>query len=114
MKYETRCVKIKLKPDSLEKVGKWAKMINERKNEALATLRDEGVFLECVFLDQTSEGDFLIYVMKAKSFDKAKEIHKKSVHEIDKLHQKFKDETWEEGKKLELLIDLENFVKYEY
>lgn len=109
MNYETRCIKIKLKPNSLEKVSEWAKTINERKDESLATLRDEGVILECAFLDQTSEGDFLIYLMKAESFEKAKNEVKKSLHEIDKFHQNFKRETWEEGKKLELLIDLENF-----
>jgi arabinogalactan endo-1,4-beta-galactosidase len=106
MNKETRCIKIKLKPNSLEKVQEWKRVINERKDEALATLRDEGVILETVFLDQTSEGDFLIYFMKAESFDKAKEVFEKSVHAIDAFHQKFKNETWEGGKKLELLIDL--------
>ena len=74
MNYETRCVKIKLKPNSLEKVREWAQTINERKDEALATLRDEGVILETVFLDQNSEGDFLIYVMKAGNFEQVKEV----------------------------------------
>lgn len=100
MKYETRCVKIKLKPNSLEKVSEWAKTINRRKEEALATLRDEGVILECAFLDQTSEGDFLI-----------KEVIEKSVHDVDKFHQNFKDETWEDGKNLELLIDLDRILE---
>ena len=107
MKYQTNCVKIKLKLNSLEKVRTWAKTINERKDEALATLRDEGVIIECVFLDQTSEGDFLISIMKAESFEKAREAMEKSVHEIDKFHQQFKQETWEDGKKLELLVDLD-------
>lgn len=109
MNYETRCVKIKLKSDSLEKVREWAKAINERKDEALQTLRDESVIFEAVFLDQTDEGDFLIYLMKAESFEKAKEAVRKSTHEIDKFHQDFKRETWAERKQLELLIDLENF-----
>ncbi len=109
MNYETRCFKIKLKPNSLEKVREWAKVINERKTEAIKTLRDEAVILETVFLDETSDGDFLIYLMKAESFKKAKEIVQKSVHAIDEFHQNFKRETWEDGKKLELLIDLENF-----
>ncbi|CAN5720185.1 hypothetical protein BH24ACI2_BH24ACI2_14260 [soil metagenome] len=109
MKYETRCIKIKLKPNSLEKVREWARVINERKDEALATLRDEDVILECAFLDQTSEGDFLIYLMKAESFEKAKAVFEKSVHAIDEYHQNFKRETWEDGKKLEMLIDLDRF-----
>lgn len=110
MKYKTNCVKIKLKPNSIEKVRQWAKVINERKDEAAATLHDESVVLECVFLDQTDEGDYLISFMKAESFEKAKEAARNSAHEIDKFHQQFKGEIWEDGKKLELLVDLENFA----
>ena len=90
MSCETRCVKIKLKPNSIEKARIWAQTINERKDEALATLRGESVILESVFLDQNSEGDFLIYVMKAESFDKAKKSVENSVHAIDEYHQNFK------------------------
>jgi hypothetical protein len=109
MNYKTNCVKIKLKPNSIEKVREWAKVLNERKDEVLATLRDESVVLETVFLDQTSEGDFLIYSMKAESFEKSKQAVENSAHAIDKFHQQFKLETWEEGKRLELLVDFENF-----
>ncbi|MCA1637570.1 MAG: DUF6176 family protein, partial [Acidobacteria bacterium] len=78
---------------------------------ALVTFRDESVILETAFLDQNDEGDFLIYLMKAESFEKTKQAAETSVHEIDEYHQNFKRETWEDGKKLELLIDLENFPK---
>ena len=84
MKYETRCIKIKLKPNSIEKVREWARVINRRKDQALSTLRDESVVLETVFLDQTDEGDFLIYLIKAESFEKAKDVVQKSIHSIDK------------------------------
>lgn len=107
MSYETRCFKIKLKPNSLEKVREWAKTINERKAEALATLRVESVVLETVFLDQTNEGDFLFYLIKVENFEKAKKAVQKSIHKIDEYHQNFKRETWEDGKKLEMLIDLD-------
>lgn len=109
MNYETVCAKIKLKPDSIEKVREWVRVVNKRKDEVLATLRDESVILECVFLDQTSEGDFLIYLMKAKSIEKAIEAFEKSTHEIDAYHRNFKSETWAEMETLELLVDLENF-----
>ena len=107
MNYQTNCVKIKLKSNSIEKVREWAKVINDRKDEALATLRDESVILETVFLDQTDDGDYLIYLMKAESFERAKEAVQNSIHEIDKYHQNFKRETWEERKPLEILIDLD-------
>lgn len=107
MTYLTRGIKIKLKPNSLERVREWARIITERKDEALATLRDEDVILEAVFLDQNSEGDFLIYVMKAADFEKAREVVKKSVHAIDEYHQNFKKECWLDGERLEMLIDLD-------
>ena len=107
MNYETRCVKIRLKPDSIEKAREWARVINERKDEAIETLRDESVILEMVFLDQSAEGDFLIYLMKAESFAKAGEAAQKSAHSIDEFHQNFKRETWADGKRLELLVDLD-------
>lgn len=111
MKNETRCVKIKLKPNSLEKTREWAKFINERKTEALATLRDESVILETVFLDQTSEGDFLIYVIKAENFEQSRKVFEKSIHPIDEYHQNFKRENWMEGKRLETLIDLDRIAE---
>jgi hypothetical protein len=70
-------------------------------------LRDETVIVETAFLDQTAEGDFLITFMKAESFQKAREAVRSSVHDIDKFHQKFKQETWEERSSLELLVDLD-------
>ena len=107
MNYETRCVKIRLKPNSIEKAREWARVLNERKTEAIETLRDESVILESVFLDQTNEGDFLIYLMKAESFEKAKTAVTHSVHAIDEYHQNFKRECWMDGKRLEMLVDLD-------
>ncbi len=111
MSYETVCVKIRLKPDSLERVREWAKTINARKEEALDTLRDETVVVESVFLDQTAEGDFLITFMKAESLEKAREAVQNSAHDIDRFHQKFKQEAWKERNTLELLVDLDRIAE---
>ena len=107
MSYETRCVKIRLKPNSIEKAREWSQTIKTCKEEALATLRDESVILETVFLDQTTEGDFLIYLMKAESLEKANTAVKASVHAIDEYHQNFKRECFADGKPLEMLLDLD-------
>ena len=40
---ETACVKVKLRPGSLEQVHEWADELRSRADEVLATLRDEGV-----------------------------------------------------------------------
>ena len=86
MDYETRCIKIKLKPGSVERVLEWAKTLNEtRRSEALATLRDEAVVIEAYFLDKTSDGDYLIAFMKAESFEKSQGVYERSTHEIDQI-----------------------------
>jgi hypothetical protein len=106
---DTACVKVRLKPDSLDRVRAWAAELNRRSDEVLATLLDEQVVVESVFLDQTSEGDFLIYYLKARNLEEAAQAAQQSQHEIDAYHQQFKQDAWESGKPLELLIDFENF-----
>jgi hypothetical protein len=106
---ETACVKVRLKTDSLDRVRAWAAELNRRGDEVLATLRDEEVVVESVFLEQTSDGDFLIYYMKARSLEDARQAVQHSHHEIDAYHQRFKQDTWESRRPLELLIDFENF-----
>jgi hypothetical protein len=102
---ETVCVRVRLKEASLGRVREWAAELNARRDEVLATLRDEGVRVESVFLD----GDSLIYYMRAESIDQAREVYAHSTHAIDAYHQRFKDETFDEQTALELLIDFENF-----
>ena len=75
-----------------------------RRAEVLATLRDEGVRIESVFLD----GDTLVYYMRADSLEQAREVYEHSTHAIDAYHQRFKDETFDGQTSLELLIDFEN------
>jgi hypothetical protein len=104
---EVRCVKIKLKPGSLARVRAWAAEINTRRAEALATLEDESIVLESFFLDRTDAGDYLIGYIRAGSLAQAAEAVKRSTHELDAYHAQFKKDTWESGRQLELLVDLE-------
>ncbi len=101
---ETVCVKVRLKPGSLPRVQAWAAELNNRREEVMATLRDEGVVIESVFLD----GEELVYYMKARSVAHAQEVYARSQHAIDEYHRRFKDETFGERRTLELLIDFEN------
>lgn len=98
-------MKVRLKPDSLARVREWAAELHDRADEVLATLRDEGVVIESAFLDQTDDGDFLIYYMKSRD---AVPRCGSSPHPIDAYHQQFKLDTWQSREQLELLIDFEN------
>jgi L-rhamnose mutarotase len=97
-------MRVRLEPGSLPRVREWAAELNARRDEVLATLRDEGVRVESVFLD----GETLVYYLKADSVDKARDVYAGSQHAIDAYHQRFKDETFAERTQLELLVDFEN------
>jgi len=102
---ETVCVKVRLKPGSLPRVQAWAAELNNRRDEVMATLRDEDVVIESVFLD----GDELVYYLKARDVAHAQAVYARSQHAIDEYHRRFKDETFGERRTLELLVDFENF-----
>ena len=106
-KLETKCARVKLKPGCLEKAYAWAKELNNRSDEVYQTLKDEGVYIESVFLEKTTEGEFLIYFMKMESGQIAREVANKSQHSIDKFHQEIMKEITDKGEALEILIDFE-------
>lgn len=102
---ETRCIRIKLKPGSLSRVREWARDLNNRMDEVLTTLEDEGVNRETVFLEEGPEGNYLIYFMDAEDFERGRKVFQSSTHPIDVYHKKFKSETWDTQQELELLLD---------
>ncbi len=102
---------IELKPDSLHKVEAWAQTINERIDEALSTLRDEGVQLESWFHLSLNGKDYLLSYMRADSLARAHKAVETSPHAIDVYHKQFKKDTWVGGTRARLLIDLVNDAK---
>ena len=111
MATEVVCVRIRLRPGSTPRVREWAKVIADRRSEALATLEDEGVTIESVFLEHASDGDYLIYYMRAPDPEAAARAAADSPHPIDRYHQQFKTETWDHRDELELLVDLERAAR---
>ena len=99
---------IKLKPGSLDKVREWANTLSARRDEALATLIDEGVSIESWFLLSRDDGDYLVGYMRSDDFDEAAKAARNSRHAIDAYHQEFKRDTWDRDAsvEMELLIDL--------
>ena len=47
---DVACHRIKLKPGSMPRVREWARELSGRRAEVLATLADEGVHVESLFL----------------------------------------------------------------
>ncbi len=67
---QTRCVRIKLKPNALDKVRAWATELNARAGEAQEILKREGVVIESAFLDEIAGEQYLLYYMKAENLEK--------------------------------------------
>lgn len=104
---ETRCARLRIKPGSLDAVREWARTINSRRSEALATLRDESVSVESVFLESTPDGDFLIYYMRGTDLEMSRAVAAQSKHSIDAYHGDFMRKHTEGHTPLEMLFDLE-------
>ncbi len=104
---ETACYRIKLKPGSLPKVEEWASRLNSEKSEVAKLLVNEGVSIESVFLEDTSEGQFLIYYLRAKSLKAAQEAVALSQHPIDVYHRETLTEITEDFSVLRSLVQFE-------
>lgn len=99
-------VLIQLKLESMANVEAWQKELNARKDEAMETLKAEGVFVESWFHVELEGKDYLIAYTRAEDIAKAQDIAKNSSFPIDAMHKAFK-QNWERSYKAKLLVDLE-------
>lgn len=104
---EVVCVRVRLKPGSLARVEEWARTLRERREEALETLRLEGVTVESVFLEHAPDGDHLIYYMRAQDLERAYRVGRELAHDIQRYHEAFKRDAFDARTTLRLLVDLE-------
>ena len=86
---DVSCIVVELKPNSTDRVRKWAEFILENRSEALETLKNEGVTIESFFFLTIQSKDYLIGYMRAKSMEYAHEAVKRSLSEVDVYHQAF-------------------------
>ena len=104
-KSEVRCARIRLKPGSLPRVREWAAELERRRDEVLATLVDETVRVESVFLESGEGGDFLVYYMRVDDVDADRAAVARSTHAIDAYHRAFMNAVVASREHLELLVD---------
>lgn len=103
------CVKIKIKDGKISNVYEWKEYLNNHKDEVLQSLRQEGVFIESVFLDKQGSDNYLIYYMKFQNLEKANAAFSQSNLNVDKYHAQFKKDTFADKQELELLVEFVNF-----
>ena len=106
-KVDVGAVLIQLKPNRKNELKVWQQKLNERKSEAIETLKAEGVLIESWFYLQIEGKDFLMAFMRAENIKKAQQIARNSEFAIDAVHRAFK-QNWEKVYPAELLLDLDN------
>jgi choline dehydrogenase-like flavoprotein len=106
MKDDVVCARVRLQPGSVPRVRAWAAHLHAHRAEALRTLDAEGVAIESVFLESGPDGDSLVYYMRAADIEAAFAVAARSEAAIEQYHREFKQATWLEVTRLELLVDL--------
>ncbi len=104
---EVECFKIKLQPNSIPLVREWAARLNSQLDQVKELLKKEGMTLESVFLEQSLDGDYLIYYLRSPNLKKTREISMSSGHPIDVFHRDFMKKIFESSVNLECLLDVE-------
>ncbi|WP_227374806.1 DUF6176 family protein [Haladaptatus halobius] len=102
-------MKQKIKRGKTRRLKEWMAEIRRREDEAVETYESEGMYSESAFIEQTNDGDFLVYYMESEDARRAYEAFENSTHEIDREHKEVMKETLEDERSVgeyELLYHL--------
>lgn len=104
---KTICIKTKLKKELIDEIRIWFQTLNDRKDEILTTLENEGVFVESAFLDRQGNDLYLIYYLKAEDISRVYEVFKASTLAIDNYYKECWQKYCEGREVLEELLDID-------
>jgi hypothetical protein len=94
-------------PDKVERLRAWlAEAGGPRREEAVATLRAEGVRHETASLLMTAQGPVVAYAVEADDFDHVNAAFANSPFPIDEEHRRVMDECLAGPAESELLLDI--------
>lgn len=80
---ETAIIRQEVRPDKVTELKAWMEEVNNRKSEIIETLQNEGVKTESAFLEESSDGTFLVTHMEAENLQEVQEAFEDSTFEID-------------------------------
>ena len=103
---KAKLVKFRFKPDKKQVWLDWSKELERRKDEVIATLKNEGVVSESCFLSQ--DGESVYYFMESEDFEKVKKAVSENPHPIDADHKSARESSLEFAGKLECLFHFDN------
>ena len=95
-------------PDQLDDLRAWfVEVVGPRRQEALATLQDEGCSHEKAVLIEGKDGPVLIYLMEVEDEERSAQAAATSQHAIDADHKRVMQRVLGEPVYSETLLDLQ-------
>lgn len=104
---EVQCLKIRLKDGTTNRATAWLKSLKGRRGEAVEMLQAEGMRVESLFLERTSDGDYLYFYARADDLVRANEAFMFSTLPLSVETREITQSTWGEIEQLELVVDLD-------
>jgi len=97
-----------MKPGMTDKFVEWARHVPERMDEVRASMREQGVFEQRLFLERSKDGDFIVLYWKVEDPAKASATLQNSKRKIDLEMIEMIEATWDRTQvsRLELIFDL--------
>jgi L-rhamnose mutarotase len=101
-----KLARFRFKPDAKQNWLDWSEELKRRKEEVVATLKNEGVVSESCFI--SNDGNEIFYFMAAEDFEKARKAVVENPHPIDRDHKEARESSLEFVEQLDLLFHFEN------
>lgn len=101
-----KLVKFKFKSGRKQVWLDWSEELKRRKDEVIATLKNEGVVSESCYISE--DGEYVYYFMEAEDFEKAKNAVAENPHPIDHDHKKARESSMERVANLDCLFHFDN------
>lgn len=94
-------------PDEVDRLRAWLREVDgPRRQEAIATLIDEGCRHEQAYLIGGADGPVVVYVMEVEDIERSESVGRDSRQAIDTDHKRILSRTLGDPVPTELLLDL--------
>ena len=105
---QSECIRVHLKPGMTDTFTQWAKQVANRLDEARASMTEQGVIEQNIFLERGAGGDFIVLYCKVEDLGKARAVFQRSTRKIDLEMTEMVEATWDKSQvvRLEPILEL--------
>ena len=104
----SECMRIRMKRGMTDKFVQWAKQVPKRMDEVKASMMEQGVLEQSIFLERAPDGEFIVLFWKVADPEKARAAFQNSTRKIDLEMVEMIETTWDRSQvsKLEPVMEL--------